>query len=43
MKKAKEGNKKERKLTFWETIKNDCYALKIGLSVKKSQIGRAHV
>ena len=36
MKKAKERSKKERKLTFWETIKNDCYALKIGLSVKKS-------
>lgn len=41
MKKAKEGNKKERKLTFWETIKNDCYALKIGLSVKKSLLVHA--
>lgn len=35
MKKAKE-TKKKRKLTFLETIKNDGYALKIGLSVKKS-------
>lgn len=36
MKKAKEGTVKERKLTFLETIKNDCYALKLGFSVKKS-------
>ena len=36
MKKAKEGTVKERKLTFLETIKNDCYALKLGLSIKKS-------
>lgn len=38
MKKAEEGNQKEPKLTFWETIKNDCYALKLGLSMEKSLV-----
>lgn len=38
MKKAKEGKKKEQKLTFWETIKNDCYGLKLGFSIEKSLI-----
>lgn len=38
VKKAEEQNKKgstkERKLTFRETIKNDCYALKLGFSME---------
>lgn len=38
MKKGKEQNKKEQKLTFWETIKNDCYALRLGFSIEKSMV-----
>lgn len=38
MEKAKEQNKKERKLTFRETIKNDCYALKFGFSIEKNLV-----
>lgn len=30
--------KKGQKLTFWETIKNDCYGLKLGFSIEKSLI-----
>ncbi len=36
MKRAKE--RKEKKLTFQETIRNDCYALKLGFSIEKSMV-----
>lgn len=36
MKRAKE--RKEKKLTFQETIRNDCYALKLGFSIDKSMV-----
>lgn len=38
MRKGKEQNKREQKLTFWETIKNDCYALRLGFSIGKSMV-----
>ncbi|MDE7000947.1 MAG: ABC transporter ATP-binding protein/permease [Lachnospiraceae bacterium] len=38
MKRAKERKEKGQKLTFQETIRNDCYALKLGFSIEKSMV-----